>query len=112
MNIKIPSDRKGKFLNYEDLAKILSERMGISYKHIMLILKETEDLVINVLFEDYAVNFKFGKLRMKNTKPRRAYDAYNGKHIITKSRKRVVFSESCTLKQRLKSERREEENIK
>lgn len=104
MEIKLPQNRKGNFLNSVDLSKILAEKLGISSLHLEQVLREAEDLIMELLLKDYDISFKFGKLCGKEFKARKAYDPINNKHFITKPRKIIKFYESTILRSILKGE--------
>ena len=102
MNIKLPQNRKGNFLNTTDLSKMLAEKLGISSLYIEQVLREMEDLIVEILLKDHNISFKFGKLCGKKFKARKAYDVVNDKHFMTKPRKIIKFYESTILRSILK----------
>ncbi len=110
MKIKIPQKRKGNFLNYIDLAKLLSKRLGISTRHIELVLKESESLITEILLQGYDISFEFGKLRTKVFKDKNGYDPVHKKHIIKKGRRVIKFSESREIRDILKGKKNNDEN--
>ena len=103
MEIKIPNNRKGNFLNMNNIANLVAEKLGILIPHSEMVLKEAEDIIFEILLKGHNVSFKFGKLCNSNLKARKAYDGINKKHIITKERNIIKFHESATIKNMLKT---------
>ena len=110
MDIKIPNKRKGNFLNIVDLAHLVSEKLGVTPSHAEIVLRETEDIIFDILLKGYNVSFKFGKLCNKKLKSKKAYDAINRKHIITKERRVIKFYESTIIRNILKGKSQIDEN--
>lgn len=103
MEIKLPNNRKGNFLNIIDIAHLVAEKLGISLPHAEIVLRETEDTIFEVLLKGHNVSLKFGKLYNKKLKARKAYDVINKKHIVTKERTVIKFHESTIIRNILKN---------
>ena len=103
MDIKIPNKRKGNFLNMVNIAHLVSEKLGITLPHAEIVLRETEDVIFEVLLKGYNVSLKFGKLCNKKLKSKNAYDAVNKKSFVTKERRVIKFYESTVIRSILKN---------
>ena len=103
MEIKIPDKRKGNFLNMVDIAHLISEKLGVTLPHAEIVLKETEDIIFEVLLKGYNISFKFGKLQNKRLKPQKGYDPTHKKFIMKKERRVIKFYESTTIRDILKN---------
>ena len=103
MEIKIPDKRKGNFLNVVDLAHLISEKTGVTLPHAEIVLRETEEIIFEVLLKGYNVSLKFGKLCNKKLKSKNAYDAIRKKSFITQERRVIKFYESTTIRDILKN---------
>ena len=105
MEIKIPDKRKSNFLNMVDIARLVSEKLGITRTHLEIVLRETEDTIFDVLLKGYNINFKFGKLKNKYLKPQKGYDGIHKKSIMKQERRIIKFTESTTIRSILKNEK-------
>ncbi|HMB98717.1 MAG TPA: HU family DNA-binding protein [Balneolaceae bacterium] len=93
-------------MNYSELVKNLADELDLSQSESNELVHETFDVLIKKLGEGKGFTIPdLGTFSVSSTEPKKVYNPYYEKYLITPPKRVVDFSPSSNLKDRLKFER-------